>query len=155
VPLSFNKLDLRDYLLHAYNVATVGVRSAIYQRPPGRSSVHGRIFRPLPIKMMTVELTQPFVWPERPEDKSPWETEAVARRKAAQKRQQRFQEHVQKTGHMWLRDELPREEDSKSLRKEAKRLLQEGKWDNKRDLDPKFEARQRSAVLKDSRKSSK
>lgn len=81
VPLSFNKLDMRDYLFHAYNVRVHNIRSFIKQHPiqsvetghwrdlPGKR----RQFRPKSTKKMLVELDKPFVWPETPTDLAKWD----------------------------------------------------------------------------------
>ena len=77
VPLSFNKLDMRDYLQRLYGVDVIGVRSYIEQqkitreRPMGKYG-YGRIRRPESKKRMTVEMAQPFVWPETPKDTAPY-----------------------------------------------------------------------------------
>jgi large subunit ribosomal protein L23 len=69
-----NKLDLRDYLFHAYNVNVVSVRSYIDQqkvtqdKPKANKVQIKRWFRPRAIKKMTVELEVPFVWPEQPSE---------------------------------------------------------------------------------------
>ncbi|KAI5804950.1 ribosomal protein L25/L23 [Geopyxis carbonaria] len=74
VPLSLNKLDMRDYLHHAYNVEALAVRSFITQQKierhkPGFQGT--RWYRPRSIKKMTVELRRPFVYPAEPEDLTP------------------------------------------------------------------------------------
>ncbi|KAI8629532.1 hypothetical protein F5Y19DRAFT_475518 [Xylariaceae sp. FL1651] len=138
VPLTFNKLDLRDYLLHAYRTPVVAVRSQLRQQRIKRSKIHGRIYRPPPIKTMTVQLAQPFVWPRAPADLKPWRSPVVVRAKAQEKKQHAYQAIAQKTGYMPLRDETAQEESRKNLKKEAKRLLKEGGWSNKRELDPRF-----------------
>ena len=81
MPLSLNKLDLRDYLYHAYSVHTLSIRSFIKQSPivsvqrgsardlPGKR----KQYRPRATKKMTVELAAPFVWPEAPRDLSKWD----------------------------------------------------------------------------------
>lgn len=72
VPLNLNKLDLRDYLWHAYGVPVIGVRSYIQmqklrQDKPGSIRISPRKwFRPRSIKKMTVEMERPFIWPEVP-----------------------------------------------------------------------------------------
>lgn len=77
VPLSFNKLDMRDYLQRLYGVDVLGVRSYIEQqkitrlRPMGRWG-YGKLRRPESKKRMTVEMKQPFVWPDAPADMSPY-----------------------------------------------------------------------------------
>lgn len=64
---------MRDYLQRVYSVGVVGVRSYIEQqkvtrmRPMGRWG-YGRVRRPESKKRMTVEMKEPFVWPEAPTD---------------------------------------------------------------------------------------
>jgi large subunit ribosomal protein L23 len=73
VPLDFSKYDLRDYLYHAYNVKCFNIRSYVKQMPIRDTVQQPRHwFRPDSKKYMTVEMEQPFVWPELPEDKSAW-----------------------------------------------------------------------------------
>ncbi|KAF3000324.1 hypothetical protein E8E13_009285 [Curvularia kusanoi] len=73
VPLDFSKYDLRDYLYHAYNVKCFNIRSYVKQMPIRDSTAAPRQwFRPESKKYMTVEMEQPFVWPELPEDTEPW-----------------------------------------------------------------------------------
>ncbi|GMG21316.1 unnamed protein product [[Candida] boidinii] len=65
VPKSFNKLDLRDYLYHIYGLRvlniTVALTPAKFQRslPMPYRTRH----RAPQIKKMTVDLTEPFIWP--------------------------------------------------------------------------------------------
>jgi large subunit ribosomal protein L23 len=72
VPLNLNKLDLRDYLWHAYGVPVIGVRSYIQQqkirqsKPNDKRIAPRRWYRPRSIKKMTVEMESPFVWPAEP-----------------------------------------------------------------------------------------
>ena len=140
VPLTFNKLDLRDYLHNVYGVRTLGVRSQLRQQRVRRSKVHGRITRPPPIKTMTAELARPFVWPARPtgKDLEPWKPEREARREASMRRQEYQSRLLQKTGKMHLRDEFKLSDTRISLRDEARRLRAEGSWSNRRPLDPRF-----------------
>lgn len=74
VPLNFNKLDMRDYLERVYGVGVVSVRSYVQLQPITRITRDGRNFgawrRPKSEKRMTVELREPFVWPEEPKDLS-------------------------------------------------------------------------------------
>lgn len=65
VPKSFNKLDLRDYLYHVYGLRALSVTTQL---------LHGKMmhqmtgrFRGPQIKKMTIEMEQPFIWPEEPE----------------------------------------------------------------------------------------
>jgi large subunit ribosomal protein L23 len=79
VPLNLNKLDIKDYLYHAYNIQTRSIRSFVQQskvrqdKPGAKIPKQKRWYRPRAIKKMTVEMTKPFVWPEVPEDLSPWD----------------------------------------------------------------------------------
>lgn len=73
VPLSFNKLDIRDYLHRLYGVDVLRVRSYVEQQKVTRAKRFGKqgygpLRRPMSKKRMTVEMTQPFVWPSLPED---------------------------------------------------------------------------------------
>jgi ribosomal protein L23 len=81
VPLNFNKLDIRDYLFHAYGVRVLRVRSFIEQQKI-RANNKQQKYRPKAIKKMCVEMDKPFVWPETPEDFSlyvfsPFDTSTV------------------------------------------------------------------------------
>lgn len=72
VPLDFSKYDLRDYLYHAYNVRCFNIRSFVKQMPVRDTREQPRHwFRADSKKYMTVELEDPFVWPEEP-DLTPW-----------------------------------------------------------------------------------
>ncbi|ERF71573.1 hypothetical protein EPUS_00562 [Endocarpon pusillum Z07020] len=80
VPLWFNKLDFKNYLKNVYNVDVLHIRSYVQQskvereqRPGSRTP--GRLFRPQARKRMTVELVDPFIYPEEEKDLSPWESE--------------------------------------------------------------------------------
>ena len=82
VPLHFNKLDLKSYLYSIYGVEVLHIRSTVLQQKVEREKSgyrgnsqqgQGRLKRPMAKKKMTVELVEPFVWPEEVEDLSPWE----------------------------------------------------------------------------------
>ncbi|KAI1179350.1 hypothetical protein F4777DRAFT_472014 [Nemania sp. FL0916] len=138
VPLTFNKFDLRDYLLHVYNTPVVGVRSLLRQQPITKHKVHGRAYRPPPIKIMTVQLTEPFVWPRPPTNMRPWKTPMKVNAEKSEKEQEEAQKLAQETGKMALRDEKKHTPSRKELRTEAKRLLKEGAWTNHRELDIRY-----------------
>ncbi|KAK2792729.1 hypothetical protein FQN52_002791 [Onygenales sp. PD_12] len=89
VPLTFNKLDIKDYLKRVYNVHVLKVRSFVEQQKPTRELSRGREGygkwrRPQARKKMTVEMTDPFVWPEEPKDMEGWEKQAYFRAKEHQ-----------------------------------------------------------------------
>ncbi|KAI2469410.1 hypothetical protein F4781DRAFT_431458 [Annulohypoxylon bovei var. microspora] len=137
VPLRFNKFDLRDFLLHAYNVAVLNVRSQLKSRPTKRKK-NGHMIRPLPAKIMTVELRQPFVWPARPKDITPWKSPQEQRRTRQLKNQSRVQKLIQKKNMISMRDERKPDKSKMAIRKHAERLLKSGSWKNDWELDPKF-----------------
>ena len=64
---------MRDYLQRLYGVDVLAVRSYVEQqrvtrlKPMGKWG-YGKLRRPMSKKKMTVEMTQPFVWPEPPEE---------------------------------------------------------------------------------------
>jgi hypothetical protein len=76
VPLWFNKLDLRDFLYHAYNVRAFNIRSSIIPRPYETSRSDKpwpkrKFFRRQPLKFMIIEMDKPFYWPKEKD----WEAE--------------------------------------------------------------------------------
>lgn len=145
MPLWFSKLDLRDYLFHAYNVRIQGVRSYVklqrvtqgkpltvgtedYSRPQ-----YKRWHRPPSIKRMTVELERPFVWPEPLEDMSKFNQEQVQKYNDETKE---MQEKLAPTG-----DTLINEERRLSMKEQAKALLEgKAKW---KPVDQKFSRQSR------------
>ena len=77
VPLNLNKLDIKDYLYHAYDVRVISVRSYVQQQRVQQDKERAydpkrnRWFRPRSIKKMTVQMDKGFVWPEEPTDFKP------------------------------------------------------------------------------------
>ena len=70
---------MKDYLRSVYGVDVVHVRSAVFQakikrRETRNPYTNGQIYRPPSIKKMTVELVEPFVWPEPEEETTPYAT---------------------------------------------------------------------------------
>jgi hypothetical protein len=68
VPLWFNKLDTQSYLKNVYNVDVVHVRSHVTpskkeSRDPSKGG-KGGAYRTPSQKFMTVQLEEPFEWPE-------------------------------------------------------------------------------------------
>lgn len=68
VPRNFNKMDLRDYLWHVYGLralnVTVQLLHARFERGPDD---HAR-YRGPQYKKMTIDMEEPFIWPELPND---------------------------------------------------------------------------------------
>ncbi|KAL6248464.1 mitochondrial 54S ribosomal protein YmL41 [Rhinocladiella similis] len=78
VPLHFSKLDLRAYLRNVYGVEVLHIRSVVIQQKVKRTQPsdrygQGALYRPPSIKKMTVQLANPFVYPEEIKDLDPWE----------------------------------------------------------------------------------
>ena len=112
VPLDFSKYDLRDYLYHAYNVKCFNIRSYVKQMPIRDTTKQPRHwFRPDSKKYMTVEMEQPFVWPELPEDKAAW---GIGKAK---------DEIAQAAEANGIVTQEQRREQAKSLREQVKALL--------------------------------
>ncbi|KAF1816786.1 hypothetical protein P152DRAFT_453407 [Eremomyces bilateralis CBS 781.70] len=79
VPLTWNKLDLRDYLWNVYGVHAVRVRVYVQlqrvrmDKPREKYPAARRWFRPQSKKFMTIEMDEPFYWPPDPEDFVEWD----------------------------------------------------------------------------------
>lgn len=66
---------MREYMKQLYNVDTLSIRSFVEQQKVTREYRdgrfgHGPLRRPKSKKKMTIEMREPFVWPEVPEDTS-------------------------------------------------------------------------------------
>ncbi|GAB7362669.1 hypothetical protein MBLNU230_g2978t1 [Neophaeotheca triangularis] len=122
VPLWFSKLDLRDYLYHAYNVRTLAIRSYIKLSPVEQGDPQSprpqykRWRRPMSSKRMTVELEEPFAWPEVPESLDEW---SQGEFKQAEKEQEDYGERLGPTRDTYV-DKGRRER----MREQAKALLE-------------------------------
>lgn len=136
VPLSMNKLDIKDYLWNAYGIPVLSVRSFVQQQPvqqmkmgPGRG-MQRRWYRPRSLKKMTVEMGAReqgrngkggglFVWPAelKDEELEPWDKQAFEMGEQEQQAQQKTM------GVNQQRYERPGKE---SLAEQARRL-REGK----------------------------
>lgn len=121
VPLNFNKLDMRDYLQRLYGVGVLRIRSYVEQqkvtrlRPLGKFG-YGRLRRPMSKKKMTVEMKEPFVWPEAPTDMSPWEKDQYFNA-------EKYQEEIQRSQRPDAAME-PNKAEREEYAKEAKQLLE-------------------------------
>lgn len=120
-----NKLDLRDYLYHAYNVRVVSVRSYVEQQKVTQGKPNApklqikRWFRPRAIKKMTVELESPFVWPSMPTEEELNELWSKETNDLARKDNDGYAE---KRGR--LADANVDRAERKSMREQAKALLE-------------------------------
>lgn len=72
VPKAFNRLDLRDYLYHLYGLRAFNITTQLLHAPYTRDGNAVGRYRTGQIKKMTVDMTEPFVWPEEPENKDAW-----------------------------------------------------------------------------------
>ncbi|KAL4887492.1 hypothetical protein BJY04DRAFT_3252 [Aspergillus karnatakaensis] len=126
VPLNTNKLDLRDYLRRLYGVGVLSIRSYVEQQKVTRERTNGRygygkLRRPRSKKRMTVELKEPFVWPDAPKDMSPWERDQYFK---AEQYQTKLQDAQKPDAGMQAN-----KDERESLEEEAKKLLSgEKEW---------------------------
>ncbi|KAG6366487.1 hypothetical protein INS49_000664 [Diaporthe citri] len=140
VPLSFNKLDFRDYLWNVYNVEVRSVRSFVNQMRPRQrqygNTQGGKWYRPRSQKMMIADLARPFVWPEAPEDFSPWDKLMFDAVEAEHMKGMEAQ-FARAKGIPGLRDEMGVSPDRRKLRTQAEKLLAgKGKWKPGQPLGP-------------------
>ncbi|KAK5987925.1 Large ribosomal subunit protein uL23m [Cladobotryum mycophilum] len=140
VPLRFTKFDLRDYLWNLYNVEVRKVRSYVKEQPLTQRSDHSRSwYRPLPLKIMTVELDKPFQWPDAPEDLTPWNKELWDMREEDREEQSDLQ-HIHQQGKVPLLSADAWNKERTQLSALAKKMLSgEVKWENNVALDPKWD----------------
>lgn len=123
VPLQFNKLDMRDYLWHVYNVEVTAVRSFVNQFRPRQKHGHtGRTFRPRSGKMMIAELVKPFTWPEQPQEKD-LEDFDITMHKRLNKNRQKSLDQQMNPGFIPLRTQTEIPADRRALRAEANEIL--------------------------------
>ncbi|KAK4032445.1 hypothetical protein C8A01DRAFT_41102 [Parachaetomium inaequale] len=135
VPLQFNKLDLRDYLYHAYNVEVTAVRSFINQPAPKQKHGNaGRYYRPRSQKMMIAELVKPFVWPEPPAKKDREAFDYDMYEKLNKERSKAIDAQVN-TLKTPLRPVSPIPKDRQQLKEEAAEVLKTGEWKNRKDAN--------------------
>lgn len=64
VPRYFNKLDLRDYLYHVYGLRALSVTTQLLWSRWTRDNIMKPRYRTTQTKKMTVEMEDPFLWPE-------------------------------------------------------------------------------------------
>ncbi|KAM3510908.1 hypothetical protein MY11210_005446 [Beauveria gryllotalpidicola] len=141
VPLTFTKFDLRDYLFNLYNVEVKTVRSYVKGRPLAeRANRPGSSYRPQALKIMTVELVQPFQWPSPPKDLQPWNHELFERREASLANR-REDEYNSSNHKIPMASRQPRSDERKRLSALAKDFVTgQKKWSNDVPLDSKWDA---------------
>ncbi|KAH8881006.1 hypothetical protein GQ53DRAFT_754708 [Thozetella sp. PMI_491] len=138
VPLSFNKLDLRDYLWNVYNVRVLSVRSMVNQQAPTtKSGLRGQIYRPLSEKLMIAELDKPFVWPEAPAEEDRGDFDYSLWKKYDEERQSHLQTRKDMMDNkIPMRGDQPTPESRRLLAKEAEAILEGRKeWKSSAKLD--------------------
>lgn len=69
VPRYFNRLDLRDYLYHVYGLRALNVTTQLLWARWSRQTPRSPRYRSTQIKKMTIDMAEPFVWPEQPTEK--------------------------------------------------------------------------------------
>lgn len=140
MPLTFTKFDLRDYLWNVYDVEVTKVRSYVKELPLSQRHTNTRsAYRPLSLKVMTVELVKPFQWPELPTDLEPWNNKLWHTREKEIKKLRK--EEVQKQeSKIPLISRAPYSKERKSLADLAKKIQSgEVKWSNDLELDPRWD----------------
>lgn len=139
VPLTFNKLDFRDYLWNVYNVEVNGVRSFINQmmvRQRTYTGFGGKYYRPRSQKLMVVDLVKPFVWPEVPAEKDAWDNKMFSSVEKTHK-EQLAADFDRARGTPALRPETKTPDDRVLLRNQAKELMSGArKWRPSEPLGP-------------------
>lgn len=140
VPLRFTKFDLRDYLWNLYGVEVTAVRSWVRRPVAPIKNAAGRFVRPTAEKYMTVEMTQPFVWPKEPEDLSAWDSALYRMREKMLEDQEKIRDDRYK-GKIALASDGRLSQEEKTYRAMAKELLEgKKKWENGVALDEKWES---------------
>ena len=138
VPLQFNKLDLRDYLYHAYNVEVTSVRSFINQPAPRKKFGHtGKWFRPRSQKMMIAELVKPFIWPEAPKEEEREKFDYGIFKKMEAEREKHYKKQMD-PAKIPLRHQLSEPSDRETLRAQATEFLEKGGWKNGQTPDEQW-----------------
>ncbi|KAG5937676.1 hypothetical protein E4U60_001780 [Claviceps pazoutovae] len=140
VPLTFTKFDLRDYLWNVYNVEVTKVRSYVKELPLSQRHPNTRSsYRPLSLKVMTVELAKPFQWPEAPTDLEPWYNELWKTREKMMNKLEAEQK-LKHESKIPLISKKPYSKERKSLADLAKKIQSgEIKWSNGLELDPRWD----------------
>lgn len=140
VPLRWTKFDLRDYLWNLYNVEVKKVRSYVKEMPLARRPGAAQAwYRPQSKKIMTVELSKPFQWPEVPADLEPWNKELFDQREEKMDEQRKMQKDRHDMS-LPMKSREPLTESRKELSKLAKQMLSgEVEWSNNVTLDPKWD----------------
>lgn len=67
VPRNFNKMDLRDYLWHVYGLRALNVTVQLLHASFTRGMDDHARYRGPQYKKMTIDMAEPFVWPELPQ----------------------------------------------------------------------------------------
>lgn len=66
VPRNFNRIDLRDYLWHVYGLRALNVTVQLLHSSWRRTSMDLARYRSTQFKKMTIDMEEPFIWPEVP-----------------------------------------------------------------------------------------
>lgn len=66
VPRNFNKMDLRDYLWHVYGLRALNVTVQLLHAKFNRGPDDHARYRGPQFKKMTIDMEEPFMWPELP-----------------------------------------------------------------------------------------
>jgi large subunit ribosomal protein L23 len=83
-------MDLRDYLYNIYGLRAFNITTQLLHGAYTRDGNAIGRYRLGQIKKMTIDMTEPFVWPEEPKDKDPWNVNFMKNLKTYSDEQQRF-----------------------------------------------------------------
>ncbi|CAA90466.1 54S ribosomal protein L23, mitochondrial [Schizosaccharomyces pombe] len=124
VPLHVNKFDVRDYLQHVYNLKVVSVKSRIYQGKLFRNQL-GQVKRPQSEKRVIVEMEEPFVYPNAPNDLKDWQEGELLPDGSNVKTLSRYPKVLEQVDMKRVNEELSKLQDKQILESQQKiaRLL--------------------------------
>ncbi|KAJ0162927.1 54S ribosomal protein L23, mitochondrial [Colletotrichum tanaceti] len=138
VPLTFTKLDLRDYLWNLYDVEVTSVRSWVKEAAIERKAASSGYYRPQSQKFMTVQMKKAFVWPSPPADLEPWNKKLWDAREATSQKQYRA-DVARQLGKLAYPSKDKESTDRKKLRRVASKMLEgRGAFKNNIELDSKW-----------------
>lgn len=116
------------------------VRSYVKESPIARRSPWSRAtYRPLPSKIMTVELVKPFQWPEHQSDLGPWNHDLWKRREEMLETASQDQYMTERMA-LPMKSRQPLSDERKELAALAGKLASgEVRWTNDVQLDPRWD----------------
>lgn len=90
VPKSFNRMDLRDYLYNVYGLRAFNITTQLQHGAFTRDGNAVARYRLGQVKKMTIDMAEPFIWPEEPESKEAWNVDFFNNLRKYSDEKQRF-----------------------------------------------------------------